>query len=181
MYLLGILLALCVVFIMLMYNRLIRLRNNVKEAFSTMDVYLKKRFDLIPNLVETVKGYSKHESETLEKLVQARNALQSASSAEEKVQGEAALSLGLKNLFALAEAYPDLKANENYLDLQARLASAEAEIASARKYYNGSVKLYNNAVQSFPGNLVAGLFGFGEMPLYELEDVSERQNVRVQF
>lgn len=163
------------------YNKLVRLRNNVKEAFSTMDVYLKKRFDLIPNLVETVKGYSKHESETFEKVIHARNVVQDAKSATEKIEGEKLVTSSLRSLFALAESYPELKANQNFVCLQEDLRSMEDEIASARRYYNGTVKMLNNAVEMFPGNLIAGFFGFQEMPLYELDDAMERENVKVSF
>lgn len=163
------------------YNRLVRLRNNVKEAFSTMDVYLKKRFDLIPNLVETVKGYSKHESETLEKVVSARSMIQNASTTEEKLAAENQLTSTLRTLFAVAESYPDLKANQNFIDLQDELSGMEDEIASSRKYYNGTVKMLNNAVEMFPSNILAGIFKFSAMPLFEVEDASERKNVKVSF
>lgn len=163
------------------YNGLVRLRNHVEEAFSTMDVYLKKRYDLIPNLVETVKGYSKHESETLEQVIAARNRAVSAGSAEEKIACEREVAGALKSLFALAEAYPDLKANTNFLDLQQSLKAVESDIANARKYYNGVVKAYNIKTEVFPSSLIAGLFRFTRKPLYEVNDSAERENVKVQF
>ncbi len=163
------------------YNGLVRLRNHVEEAFSTMDVYLKKRYDLIPNLVETVKGYSKHESETLEKVIAARNQAVNAQGIEERIKSEGALYGALKNLFAVAEAYPDLKANQNFIDLQNSLKGVENDIANARKYYNGTVKAYNTKTELFPTSIIAGIFRFERKPLYEVNDASERENVRVQF
>ncbi|NLP48033.1 MAG: LemA family protein [Clostridiales bacterium] len=157
------------------------MRNKVEEAFATMDVYLKKRYDLIPNLVETVKGYAKHESETLEKVVQARNLAVGAQTTEEKVAGENILQGTLKSLFALAESYPDLKANENFISLQGQLSQMEGEVANSRKYYNAVVKEFNTRVEVFPSNLVAKLFGFSRKTLFEVEAAEERQNVKVQF
>lgn len=173
--------ALIAIFLIVSYNRFIKLRNIVKEAFSTMDVVLKKRFDLIPNLVETVKGYSLHEKETLEGVIKARNQVFSATTDEEKLASESLLSQSLKNLFALSESYPDLKANENFLSLQETLENIETEIASSRKYYNGAVRIYNTALEVFPSNLIAKLFSFKKGPLFELEDVSEREAVKVSF
>lgn len=162
------------------YNSLVRKRNNAREGFSTMDVYLKKRFDLIPNLVETVKGYASHEKETLERVMQARSNVANSSSISEKVQGENQLTGALGRLFAVAENYPNLKANENFLDLQGQLKSVEQDIANARKYYNGTVKDLNNSVEQFPSNIVAGIFHFEKMPMFEAEAES-RENVKVQF
>lgn len=173
--------ALIAIFLIVSYNRFIKLRNIVKEAFSTMDVVLKKRFDLIPNLVETVKGYSLHEKETLEGVINARNKVFSATTDEEKLASESLLSQSLKNLFALSESYPDLKANENFLSLQETLENIETEIASSRKYYNGAVRIYNTALEVFPSNLIAKLFSFKKEPLFELEDVSERKAIKVSF
>lgn len=163
------------------YNKLIHARNKVEEAFSTMDVYLKKRFDLIPNLVETVKGYAKHESETLDRVIAARNAAGNAHSAEERMKNEAALSGGLRNIFALAESYPELKANENFLDLQGQLQTIEEDIANSRKYYNATVRIFNDLVMSIPTNLIAAMFHFVREPMYEVADVAERENVKVSF
>ena len=163
------------------YNGFVRLRNMVEEAFSTMDVYLKKRYDLIPNLVETVKGYAAHEAGTLEKVVQARNFAAGASTMEDKIKGENMLQGTLKSLFAIAEAYPDLKANTNFMDLQAQLQRIEDEIANSRKYYNGVVKEFNTKTEVFPSNIIAGIFNFKRKPLFEVTDETERQAVKVQF
>ena len=164
-----------------MYNSLVKLRNTVEEAFSTMDVYMKRRFDLIPNLVETVRGYASHERETLEKVIQARNLVQSAGTQEDMMYGESALSGALKSLFAVAEGYPQLRANESFLDLQRQLKAAEDDIAYARKYYNGTVRMYNIRTEIFPSSVVAAMFRFKRKPLYEVADEAERENVKVQF
>lgn len=163
------------------YNGFISLRTKCEEAFSTMDVYLKKRYDLIPNIVETVKGYAKHESETLEGVIAARAKAVSATSDSEKLEAEANLSGALGRLMAISESYPDLKANQNFLDLQNQLKLMETEIASSRKYYNGVVKSYNIKCQSIPSNIVAGICGFTPKPLYEITNDVERENVKVQF
>lgn len=163
------------------YNTLVSLRNKTEEAFSTMDVYLQKRHDLIPNYVETVKGYAKHESETFEKVVSARNKAVSATTSDQKVAAEGELSQALGRLFALAESYPELKANTNFLDLQAQLEKVETDIAQSRKYYNGTVNIYNTKTEVFPNNIVAGIFGFKRKTLFEVNDASHRENVRVQF
>ena len=170
-----------IIWIIAAYNGFIRLRNLVEEAFSTMDVYLKKRYDLIPNLVETVKGYAKHEAGTLEKVVQARNMAADAKTIEGKIQGENMLQDTLRSLFAIAEAYPDLKANTNFLDLQKQLQRLEDEIANSRKYYNAVVKEFNTKVESFPSNLVAGIFSFKRKTMFEVSDEAERESVKVQF
>lgn len=163
------------------YNGLVKLRNLVEEAFSTMDVYLKKRYDLIPNLVETVKGYAAHEAGTLEKVVQARNMAASAGSIEDRIQGENMLTGALRSLFALAEAYPDLKANANFMDLQAQLQKVEEDIANSRKYYNATVREYNTRTEVFPYNIIAGLFKFTRKALFEVAEEAERQRVEVKF
>ncbi len=164
------------------YNKFVKGRNTAEEAWSTIDVYLKKRYDLIPNLVETVKGYAKHESGTLEKVIAARNAVTAGASgsAEERIAAENALTGTLRTLFAVAEAYPDLKANTNFIDLQGQLKGIETEIASARKYYNGAAKVFNTSIQQFPGNIVAGLFRFTPFAYFAAPE-EERQNVKVQF
>ena len=163
------------------YNGFIKLKNMVEEAFATMDVYLKKRYDLIPNLVETVKGYAAHEAGTLEKVVQARNMAAGATNIEDKIQGENMLQGTLKSLFAIAEAYPDLKANQNFMDLQAQLQRLEDEIANARKYYNAIVKEFNTKAESFPSNIIAGMFKFTRKPMFEVNEEAEREAVKVQF
>ena len=162
------------------YNGFVKLRNMVREAFSTMDVYMKKRYDLIPNLVETVKGYAKHESTTLEKVISARNAAAGATTVQGRLEGENALTGTLKSLFAVAEAYPDLKANSNFMDLQKQLQGIEGEIANSRKYYNAVVRDYNIKTEAFPSVIVASIFGFKREPMFEIEN-EERQNVKVQF
>ena len=177
---LGVVLILAIWFIAC-NNGLVKLRNMVKEAFSTMDVYMKKRYDLIPNLVETVKGYAAHEQGTFEKVVAARTAAQSATSPEDKMAAENVLTGTLKSLFALSEAYPDLKANTNFMDLQAQLQTLEQDIANSRKYYNATVKEYNTKTEQFPSNIVANIFKFKRKPMFELDSEAERQNVNVSF
>lgn len=163
------------------YNGFIKAKNNVEESFSTMDVYLKKRYDLIPNLVETVKGYAKHEAETLNQVISARNVAESAATIEGRIQGENMLTGTLRSLFAVAENYPDLKANQNFLDLQDQLRQVEEDIANARKYYNAIVKIFNNKCEMFPTNILAGIFHFEKKPMFEIETEGERQNVKVEF
>lgn len=163
------------------YNGFVRMRNSVEEAFATMDVYLKKRYDLIPNLVEAVKGYAAHEKTTLENVVKARNMAADAKTIEEKVKGENMLQGTLRSLFAIAEAYPDLKANQNFLDLQSQLQKIEDDIANSRKYYNAVVKEYNVKTESFPSNIIAGIFNFTRKTMFEVNDQAEREAVKVQF
>ncbi|MGI5841933.1 MAG: LemA family protein [Christensenellales bacterium] len=164
------------------YNSLIKMRNNIDEAYSTMDVYLKKRYDLIPNLVETVKGYTKHESQTLEKVIAARNMAMNAGTTQEKMKGENELSKELKTLLnVVVEQYPDLKANQNFIDLQASLKQIEAEIANSRKYYNGTVKVYNVKREVFPSSIVANMKKFEKRELFEVDDKEERKAVKVSF
>ncbi|NOY82915.1 MAG: LemA family protein [Kiritimatiellaeota bacterium] len=166
------------------YNGLVRLRNAVKNAWSQIDVQLKRRHDLIPNLVETAKGYMKHERETLEAVTQARNL---ASQAREKgdVAGTAAaegqLAGALSRLLMVAESYPDLKANQNFLALQEELTSTENKVAYARQFYNDSVMLLNNKIQMFPSNIVAGMFGFKPADFFEIEKAEEREAPKVSF
>lgn len=163
------------------YNRLVKLKNLVEEAWSGIDVQLKKRYNLIPNLVETVKGYAKHESETFEKVVQARAQAQSAQSVEGQQAAENQLGKALVNLFAVAEQYPDLKANTNFLDLQEQLSIVEQDIERARRYYNGTVRDKNILVESFPSNLFANAFGFSKSPFFELDNEAERTVPEVKF
>lgn len=177
---LGIVILLGIIFVV-MYNGFIRLRNNCDEAFATMDVYLKKRYDLIPNLVETVKGYATHESQTLEKVIAARNMAQSAATPEAKLAGENVLQGTLKSLFALAESYPDLKANQNFLELSDQLRAVEEDIANSRKYYNAVVKQFNTKCEVFPSNLIASIFHFEKKPMFEVNAAEERENVKVSF
>lgn len=177
----GVVLLLLVGFVIMTYNQLVKLSQKVKESFATMDVYLKKRFDLVPNLVETVKGYAKHERETLDKVTQARANISSAGSIDEKMQNENILSGCLKSLFAVAEAYPDLKANTNFIDLQNQLKKIEEDIANARKYYNAVVREYNTTLLVFPKNIIANMFHFTEKPMYEVDQAAEREAVKVSF
>jgi LemA protein len=166
------------------YNRLITLRNRGKNAWSQIDVRLQQRNDLIPNLVNTVKGYAKHESQTLERVIQARNQLMAAQNNEnvkEAAKAENYLQSTLKSLFALRESYPDLKANTNFLDLQEKLKGMEDKLASVRQYYSDSVTRYNIEIEKFPGNLIASLFGFKPMELFEVESEEVRKAPKVEF
>lgn len=163
------------------YNGFVKSKNNCEEGYSTMDVYLKKRYDLIPNLVETVKGYATHEKETLTKVIEARNMAQGAATVEEKIAGENQLQGTLKSLFAIAENYPDLKANQNFLDLQDQLKKVEEDIANSRKYYNAVVKQFNVKCEAFPSNIIAGIFKFEKKAMFEVDSAEERQNVKVSF
>ena len=169
-----------VMFGILTYNSLVESRNMVKEAFATMDVYLKKRWDLIPNLVETVKGYAKHETEALEKIIESRGKNYSQMSREEKVESDSIVKGEVVKLMALAESYPDLKANQNFNDLSQQLVKAEDDIENARKYYNGTVKNYNLKVLTIPTNIIASMFGFKEEKMFEATE-AERENVKVSF
>ena len=169
-----------VLYIGVEYNNLVKLKNQVKEAFSTMDVYLKKRWDLIPNVVETVKGYAKHEKETLEEIVNLRNGSYDKMNDSEKVDANNKLSQGLGKLMAIAEAYPELKANENFKDLSNKLSSVEDDIANSRKFYNGAVKIYNNKIQMFPSNIVATIFGYKPEKMFEIAN-EEKENVKVEL
>lgn len=163
------------------YNMFVKLRNNIDEAFSTMDVYLKKRYDLIPNIIETVKGYAKHEKETLEKVMEARYSAMNSATTEQKLENENILQGALKSLFAVAENYPNLKADASFIELQKTLKDLENEIANSRKYYNGTVKIYNTKREMFPSNLVAGIFRFEKRPLFKVDNEEERKNVKVSF
>lgn len=172
--------AAALIWAVVFYNRLVRLRNMALEAWSGVDVQLKRRSDLVPNLVETVKGYAEHEKGALEAVIGARSAVTAAPGAEERMRAENALSSTLRSLFAVAEAYPELKANANFIQLQGELGRIEDEIQMSRRYYNGSVRCLNNAVQQFPGLLLAGPFGFAPMPYYEAEE-SDRSVPKVSF
>jgi LemA protein len=158
-----------------MYNSLVNRRIESQNAWSQIDVQLKRRYDLIPNIVETVKGYAKHESETLEKVIQARNAAMNARGVAEQAQAENALTGTLKTLFAVAEAYPDLKANQNFLGLQEELKSTENRIGFARQHYNDAVSQYNSALQRFPSNIVGGMFGFRPADFFKIDEAEAAQ------
>ncbi|MBQ8320330.1 MAG: LemA family protein [Clostridia bacterium] len=165
-------------------NAFVVLKNKVEEAWATIDVFLKKRFDLIPNLVETVKGYAKHESETLEKVVAARNIAAGAKTAEEKMAAAGQLTGSLRTFFnAVSENYPDLKADANFRDLQNQLKGIEEDLEASRRYYNGQVKAFNTKLEVFPSNLVANGMGeeYKKRPYFELDSEEERKNVKVQF
>ena len=163
------------------YNGLVRLRNQVKNAWSQIDVQLKRRHDLIPNLVETVKGYAGHEKSTLEGVTQARARAVSANGVGEQAQAEQELSGALGRLMLVVEQYPDLKANQNFLGLQEELTSTENRIGFSRQHYNDSVMGYNTKIQSFPPNIIAGMFNFGEEEFFELEDAAAREVPKVAF
>jgi len=173
-----VLLALYAVFL---YNRLVRTRNRVNNAWSQIDVQLRRRYDLIPNLVETVKGYASHEKETLERVVNARNRAAAAQGVAETAQAENILTGALRQLFALAEAYPDLKANENFLALQEELTATEGKVAYARQFYNDTVNRYNDAIGTFPANVFAGMFNFEEREYWEIDEPGARGPVQVSF
>lgn len=174
------LILLLVVIVAGFYNRIIALRNRVDNAWSQIDVQLKRRYDLIPNLVETVKGYAKHERELFQRVTEARSRAISATGVEEQAQAENQLTQTLRSLFAVVENYPDLKANQNFLLLQEELSGTESKIAFARQFYNDSVYRYNTAIQSFPGNVFAGAFDFSQRQFFEAEPES-RGPVKVEF
>lgn len=177
-----ILVAIAVFWFIFAYNRFVRLINQAKEAWSDIEVQMKRRYDLIPNLVSTVKGYAAHESGTLEKVIQARNMAMNARTNEEHAKAENALSSTLKSIFALSENYPDLKANQNFLELQRELSDTENKIQAARRFYNGNVRDLNTATETFPSNFVARTFNFSKMEFFDLEDnESAREPVKVQF
>ena len=171
-----------ILLVVVMYNRLVKLRESVRMAWAQIDVLLKRRHDLIPNLVNTVKGYAAHESGTLEAVVKARNAAVAASgSPADRAKLEGALGGALRRLMVVAEAYPELRANANFSSLQSELANTENQISTHRQAYNGIVATYNAAVMSFPANLIAGMFGFTPQPFFELQDVAEREVPKVEF
>lgn len=159
-----------VLILIVIYNRLVSLRQTVNQSWSDISVQLKQRHDLVPNLVETVKGYATHERGTLEAVVQARNAAVAASGPQAQAQAENMLSGALRQLFALAEAYPDLKANQNFLQLQSELSDIENKIAAARRFFNNAVQEYNSSIQQFPAVLFAGMFGFSERQFFDLDE-----------
>ncbi len=163
------------------YNGLIKLRNTSEQAWSDVDVQLKRRYDLIPNLVEIVKGYASHEQETFEKVVQARNSAMSVTNPSEKSTNENFLQSALKSLFALSESYPDLKANQNFLDLQDELSQVEEKIQMARRYYNAVVRDLNTKIETVPSNFVANMFGFSKKDYFELDSIEEKTAPQVSF
>ena len=176
-----IVLGLVVVFFIATYNSFVALINRSKEAWSDIDIQLKRRYDLIPNLVETVKGYATHERELLEKVAEARSRAMQAQGLKEKGEAENVLSGTLKSLFAVSENYPDLKASTNFLELQRELTDTEDKIQAARRFYNGNVRDLNIKVESFPSNVIASMFNFKKMDLFEIENKEEKEPVQVKF
>jgi len=174
-------LALIIIAVIGIYNSLVSRRNRIDEAWSDIEVQMKRRYDLIPNVVETVKGYAAHEKGVLENVTKARTMAMGAKTADEHVKAENMLSSTLKTLFAVSENYPDLKANANFLDLQRELADTENKIQAARRFYNSTVMDYNTMIQSFPSNFLAGAFGFTAREFFDLEEEAAKQPVRVQF
>lgn len=172
--------AVIIVALVVMYNSLVRLRVRVDEAWSDIDVQLKRRYDLIPNLVETVKGYAKHEKKLFENVTKARAASMKAESPAEKGKAENMLTDTLKSLFAVAENYPDLKANENFLELQRELSDTENKIQASRRFYNGNVRELNTKIEVFPSNIIAGMFNFSKREFFEAEE-GEKEPVKVSF
>ncbi len=169
-------------FFVQIYNSLVQLRQRVKNAWAQVDVQLKRRYDLIPNLVNTVKGYAEHEKTTLENVIKARNNAVNAEGAKDQAQAENMLSGAIRSLFALAEAYPDLKANTNFLQLQAELSDTESKIAFARQFYNDTVQKFNTKIEVFPNNLIAGMMGFFAADYFTLQEEPEaRETVKVEF
>ncbi|HLN19107.1 MAG TPA: LemA family protein [Patescibacteria group bacterium] len=179
-WILLIVVVVLIIWIIALYNGLIKLKNRVDEAWSDIDVQLKRRHDLIPNLVNTVKGYAAHEKEVFDKVTQARAAAMGAGTAEAKGQAENMLSGALKSLFAVAEAYPDLKANQNFLELQRELTDTEDKIMASRRFYNGNVRDFNTKIQTFPTNVFAGMLNFTKREFFQAE-AGEKENVNVQF
>lgn len=179
-YIIAGIITLLLIYIFVLYNSLINLSNRVKEAFATMDVYLKKRWDLIPNIVEAVKGYANYEKDTLEKVISLRNSAYDKMSTNDKIDTNEQLTTNVSKLMMLVEAYPDLKANKNFLDLSSQLSKVEEDILNARKYYNAVVRNMNNKVQMFPSNLFSKLFGFKEVKYFEANK-AERENVKVEL
>lgn len=180
-YILIVIVVIVVFWLIAVYNGLIRLRNRTDEAWSDIDVQLKRRYDLIPNLVETVKGYMKHEEGVLTKVTEARASAMKATSKAEKGQAENMLSETLKSLFAVAESYPDLKASQNFLQLQDEISDTENKIQAARRFYNGQVRDFNTKIQVFPTNMIGNMLGFKAYEFFEVGSEKEKENVKVKF
>ncbi len=179
-YIIMAVIILLIVYIFVLYNSFVSLNNKVKEAFATMDVYLKKRWDLIPNLVETVKGYANHEQETFSEVTKLRNSNYESMSNEEKIITNEKMNTKIDRIMALKEAYPELKANENFKNLSTELKKIEDDIANSRKYYNAVVRVYNNKVEMFPNSLIAKIFGYHSKKMFEANN-EERKNVKVEL
>lgn len=183
MSIIVVILALVIIFVFYVigiYNRLVNARNKVKDQFSQIDVQLKRRIDLIPNLVETVKGYAKHEEGTLKEVIEARNKMASANNINEELEASGEVTSALNKLFALAESYPELKANENFMSLQKDLKETEDKISYARSFYNDTVLNYNNMREQFPSNIIAGMFNFEKIDFFKADD-KDKENVKVEF
>lgn len=177
-YIIVVIIAIFLITIFVAYNSFVRLNNSVKESFATMDVYLKKRWDLIPNIVDTVKGYSVHEKETLEDVIKLRNNVYDNMSDNEKINTNSKLSNDINRIMVLAESYPELKANENFKDLSNQLIKIEDEIAKSRKYYNATIREFNNKVEMFPSNILAKILGYKTKNMFEA-NTEERETVKV--
>ena len=175
--------ALAIIAVIGIYNSLVTTQQRVKEAWSDIDVQLKRRYDLIPNVIETVKGYAKHEQETFDRVIKARNSAISAQGAREQGKAENMLEGALKSIFALAESYPDLKANQNFAKLQEELSDTENKIQASRRFYNGMVRDFNTKLEVFPNNVIVGFFGekFGKQEFFEIAEAGQRENVTVRF
>ncbi len=175
-----VLVVIIILYVIGTYNKLVVLRNRVRDQWAQIDVQLKRRFDLIPNLVNTVKGYAKHEKGTLEDVIKARNTFLSASTKEDEMKANNELTNAITKLFALTESYPDLKANQNFIDLQQELKETENKIASSRQFYNDTTLNYNNKIEMFPSNIIANLFHFQTESFFKANE-TERENVKVEF
>lgn len=170
-----------VLFVISLYNRIVTLKNNRENAFSDIDVQLKQRFDLLPNLIETVKGFMKHEKDVLEGVTKARTSFMNAETVNDKIGAENMLSGALKSLFAVSENYPDLKSNTNFLELQREMSDIENKIAAARRFFNNATKEYNVSIETFPANIIAKNFGFTKETMFTIENPQEKENIKVSF
>ena len=177
----GVVVLLLIFYVISVYNKLVNMRNKVRDQWAQIDVQLKRRVDLIPNLVETVKGYAKHEKETLDEVIEARNSFNSANTKEAEIDANNQITSALTKLFALSEAYPELKANENFISLQADLKDTEDKISFARQFYNDVVLNYNNLIEMFPSNIIAGMFKFNAENFFKVENEEERNAPKVSF
>lgn len=178
LYIIIVLVVIVLIYVIVTYNGLVKSNNFVKEAFSTMDVYLKKRWDLVPNLVEVVKEYAKHEKETIEKITALRTNSYETMSMDNKINVNEQLTQGLSKIIAISENYPELKASQNFIELSHDLTKIEDEIANSRKYYNGTVRIFNNKIQMFPSNIIANMFNFHSANMFEA-NAEEKNNVKV--
>ena len=180
LYVILIIITILIIYLFILNNTLVKLKNKVEEAFATMDVYLKKRWDLIPNLVEIVKSYAKYEQNTFEDITKLRNTIYENMSNEEKIKSQNELTTNFTKLLALAEAYPEIKANNNFLDLSKNLTKIEDELANSRKYYNAVIRMYNNKVEIFPNNLFAKILGYKSLSMFEIKPL-EKENIEVKL